>query len=91
MVVALGFAMFGCRSTEDRCETVCDWLEKCLREAGADEGECDAEECAEDLENESDSCQDSFEEFADCLEEDDSCDEGSECAGEANNFVEDCD
>ena len=84
--VVFGMGALGCSGVEGDCETFCDWADSC----GSDVGSNCVDECVEDVEDADDECQDSFEELASCLEDDDSCDSSSDCGGEATNFLEDC-
>jgi hypothetical protein len=81
----------GCDSAEDQCETLCEWVDKC---SGLDANCSDSniEDCAEDVDDLDGDCEDAFDAFVDCLEEQDNdCDDvARSCQGEAAEFDEQC-
>jgi hypothetical protein len=85
-VVAMGLGTAGCSSVRGDCETVCNWVDDC---GGDPESDC-VDDCVADYDDADDACQEAFDEFAACLEEDDSCGEGSDCVSEFNEFAADC-
>jgi hypothetical protein len=78
----------GCTTTEDRCETLCNWLDDC----GTDPDSSCKAECESDYDDQSESCQDAFDEFADCIDEEDGSCSGvnSACDGSAAKFLTEC-
>lgn len=80
----------GCGGNESRCEEMCDWLERCIDE-DYDCSESSIEECAEDLDEESDACLDATDELLDCLNENESCEDSlASCTSEAAAAGEKC-
>src|SRR5687768_6306338 len=89
--IGLCLSLIGCTSTESRCETLCKWASQC----GDIPIECtDAQidECVENQDDKGDGCQDAFDEFADCVDEENlTCSAVEEnCLGEAGEYVEQC-
>jgi hypothetical protein len=84
----LSLGLLGCTSTESRCETLCDWSEKC----STDETSCSVNQCVDEYDDSSDDCQDAFDDFADCVDDEDLSCSGveSQCLGEAVEFIEQC-
>ena len=81
----------GCDSAEDQCETLCEWADDCG--GGADCSEDEIEECADDVNDiDDEGCEDAFEAFVDCLEENENdCEDVVDsCQGEATDFLEEC-
>ena len=81
--------LVGCgNSPEDTCETACDFEAKC--------GEVDASscksECVKALEDAGDDCQDAAADYADCVEDIDSCNDEDllECVEEAFELLGKC-
>lgn len=81
----LGALAGGCSTTEGRCEDVCEWWDNCVSTPA---GSC-VSNCEADYDDAGDSCQEAFDEVADCLSEDDlAC--NNSCDGEAAKFATDC-
>ena len=89
VVVALATSALGCTSTKSRCESLCDWLKKCSStDVTCSDSELD--ECVDDYKDQKDSCQDAFDDLADCVD-DNSCDGvQKECVGEATEYLSKC-
>lgn len=81
----------GCDSDHDKCKTLCHWIDECtiLEQSCSDS---DIDECSDDANDLSDDCEHAFENFVDCLEDNDSqCDETLErCQGEWDDFGAQC-
>lgn len=84
----LGMAAAGCSTTAGRCEDMCQWLDDC----GTDPASNCKSECESDYDDATDGCQDAFDEFADCLSENDlSCSKvDKSCDGSAAKFLVEC-
>jgi hypothetical protein len=90
--LCLSLGLLGCTSTSSRCETLCEWADKCSTDSTATCSESDIDQCVDEYDDESDGCQDAFDEFADCVDDEDSnCSSvQNQCVGEATEFVEQC-
>lgn len=88
MAAFLGSLAGGCASTAGRCEDLCTWLDDC----GTDPQSNCQDECEAEYDDSSDACQDAFDEFTDCLGENDlSCTKvDSACDGSASKFIVEC-
>lgn len=86
----MSLGLLGCTSTESRCETICEFSEKCSTDETS--SDCSVNECVDEYEDSSDGCQDAIDEFADCIDdEDQNCsDVQSNCIGEAFEVLEQC-
>src|SRR5262245_42701409 len=82
----------GCRTDEERCATLCEYFDKCTT-LDADCGEYKVEDCAEDVDDLTDSCQEAFDGLTDCLDENENeCDAVRErCDDEVNALLDRCD
>lgn len=85
-LVALSAA--GCSTTAGRCEDLCEWMDNC----GADPDSDCKSSCESDYDKSSDACQDAFDEFADCISDEDlKCSNVSKnCDGAAAKFLTEC-
>jgi hypothetical protein len=90
--LCLSLGLLGCTSTESRCETICHFGQKCVTGSTATCSEAEIDECVDDYDDESDGCQDAFDEFADCIEEEETncSDVENRCVGEATEVLEQC-
>jgi hypothetical protein len=89
-LVLLGATATGCTSTRARCETLCDWVNKCsgLKTECSDS---QLDECVDEYNDKGNDCQDAFDDFADCLDDHDMCEDvENHCVGEAAEFNEQC-
>jgi hypothetical protein len=81
----------GCTSNKGNCETYCKWMDRC----GGGDVSCsdtDLEDCADVIENRGGDCEDAFADFADCLDDNDKCeDAASDCLSEAEAVTKQCD
>ncbi len=87
----LGLSLVGCTSTESRCETLCKWANQC-GDIPIDCTDAEIDECVEEYDDHDDGCQDAFDEFAECVDEENlTCSAVQEhCIGEAGEYVEQC-
>ncbi len=81
----------GCRSDEDRCASLCEYLDECTT-LDSDCTEDDLEDCAEDVDDISEPCEEAFDDFTDCVDdEENDCDGIREhCQGEASALFDEC-
>src|SRR5687767_533110 len=79
----------GCSTTEGRCEDVCQYLDDC---AALDPASNCASDCESNYDDASDSCQEAFDEYADCVSDNDlECEAVSaDCDGSGAKFLTDC-
>ena len=82
---------FGCRSDEERCETLCAYFDKC-EVFDSDCTESETEDCAETVEDVSAECRDAFEGLTGCLEDnEDDCEDAAEnCEGDFDALADSC-
>ena len=87
-MVLLALAAGACSSTEGRCEDMCQWLDDC----GTDPDKDCKSSCESDYDDLSDACQDAFDEFADCISDQDlKCSAVADnCDGSAAKFLTEC-
>jgi hypothetical protein len=89
-VLVLLSAALGCTSVEGQCERVCDWQQRCVQGAVSID-DC-TQQCVVDDEKRSEACQDAFDEFATCADENQSCPGvDKQCGSEAKRLIEKCD
>jgi hypothetical protein len=87
LVVSLA-VVSACTDVEGRCEAACDAAERCDAWHPDD---C-VDYCVEHYEDSSDDCQEEFEYFTDCLDENESCDAiADDCSAEYFDTREECD
>jgi hypothetical protein len=84
----LALSTAGCSTTEGRCEDLCQWLDDCGTDPTTD---CKSS-CESDYDDSSDACQDAFDEFADCISDEDlQCSAvANNCDGSASKFITEC-
>lgn len=84
----MGIVAAGCSSTAGRCEDMCQWADDC----GTDPDKDCKSTCESKYDDASDGCQDAFDEFADCLSENDlSCSKvQNACDGAFAKYVVEC-
>jgi hypothetical protein len=58
----------GCRTDEDRCQDLCRYFDECTT-LDAICNDYEIEDCAEDVDDFTDSCQEAFDDLTDCLRE----------------------
>jgi hypothetical protein len=85
-------SLIGCTSTESRCETVCKWANQCAEITVDCSSDAEIEECVDEYDDKGDGCQDAFDDFADCVDEEElTCSAVQEhCVGEASEYLEQC-
>jgi hypothetical protein len=78
----------GCSTTEGRCEDVCEYTDNC----GLDPEPNCVSSCESKHDDASDSCQEAFDEYADCISDNDlECDAvAADCDGAFAKFFTDC-
>jgi hypothetical protein len=89
--ICLFSSLVGCTATESRCETLCKWASQC-GDIAIECSDSEIDECVEEYDDHDDACQDAFDEFADCVDEENlTCSAVQEhCVGEAGEYVEQC-
>jgi hypothetical protein len=90
--LTLGLGLLGCTSTEDRCEVLCQWIDKCEAAVEVTCSRSDIDRCVEEYVAKSAHCQDVIDELADCVDEQDkSCpDVRTQCGGQATEYLLQC-
>jgi hypothetical protein len=87
----LSLGLLGCTSTEDRCEMLCQWVDKCEPEVEVTCSRADVDRCVEEYDAKSDQCQDVIDDVTDCIEEaDESCDARERCGGKMTEYFVQC-
>jgi hypothetical protein len=71
---------------------MCKWLNQCGELAIDCSSDTEIDKCVENYDDKGDGCQDAFDEFADCVDEENlTCSAVQEhCVGEAGEYVEQC-
>jgi hypothetical protein len=90
VLVVLGSSLFGCSGDDfrEQCESMCEFVSACSDMACPDNG---VDNCVQNLENASDSCQDAVEEFTECWDEHPQCESVSAaCLGSTLEFSSEC-
>ena len=88
----MSLGALGCTSTESRCETLCEWADKCATGETVSCTDAEIDECVDEYDDEKSACQDAFDELADCIDDEEQvCSDVQEhCVGEATEFLEQC-
>ena len=89
----VGVLAMGCSSARDSCESLCEWLDRCggdVADVSCSDSQIDA--CVDNYHDLDGDCQDAYDDFAECLEDTNKCEEaGKECLDEANTVQKECD
>jgi hypothetical protein len=89
----MSLALLGCTSTEDRCEVLCQWIDKCEPSADVSCSRADIDRCVSEYDAKSDQCQEVIDGLTDCIEDaNHSCPDGrAQCGSRATEYFLRCD